>query len=197
MSLNILFFTDPAEKLRAENKLQAGNGKDVEKVESHPQEDVVSSQDDAFCLHLTQSQSSSVASQPCPEKHVLINVDTREPRELEGHLSKDNVKDCVTLSATTLQQTAVGHPSTSGHHQDICSTTDSDNESQEMGNQNIPGQPSTMSDSSSSTESGLVKFHFTPPAMLLKPVPRTPLHCLEVNSETDQGNPVNQPASLN
>ena len=47
---------------------------------------------------------------------------------------------------------------------------------------------SKMNESTESIESGLVGFHFSPPAMLLRPVPRTSPPCLDTNSETIQGN---------
>ena len=49
------------------------------------------------------------------------------------------------------------------------------------------GADSKMNESTESIESGLVGFHFSPPAMLLKPVPRNSPLCLETSSETIEG----------
>ena len=46
---------------------------------------------------------------------------------------------------------------------------------------------SKMNESAESIDSSLVDFHFAPPTMLLKPVPRTSPPCLETSSETVQG----------
>jgi hypothetical protein len=103
---------------------------------SSPTDDVIlSSQDDVFCLHLTQSQASTTASQTRsqPDRLTsLLNIEAQgttdkegntvnniTPPAKEGKIVNTVTPPCVTLSDTILVQTPTWHPSTTGHHRDI------------------------------------------------------------------------------
>ena len=108
----------------------------TDKLEPSPTDDVIlSSQDDVFCLHLTQSQASTTASQARsqPDRLTsLLDIETRgttdkegntvnniTPPAKEGKILNAVTPPWVTLSNTILAQTPTGHPSTTGHHRDI------------------------------------------------------------------------------
>ncbi|CAB4017540.1 Hypothetical predicted protein, partial [Paramuricea clavata] len=108
----------------------------TDKLEPSPADDVIlSSQDDVFCLHLTQSQASTTASQARsqPDRLTsLLDIETRgttdkegntvnniTPHSKEGKIVNTVTLPCATSSNTILVQTPAGHPSTTGHHRDI------------------------------------------------------------------------------
>ncbi len=120
----------------------------TDKLEPSLTEDVIlPSQEDVFCLHLTQSQSSTTASQarsqpnntpgvaekqrnmvnnvppPVNEGSVVNNVTLPVK---ERNIVNNVTPPSVTLSSTILTQTPIGHPSTTSHHQDITGNTGND-----------------------------------------------------------------------
>ena len=77
---------------------------------------ILPSQDEElFCLHLTQSQSNPSASQ----SDGLMSSPSKQTQGNTGKDGKNITPPCVTLSNTLLKQTPIGHPSTTGHHEDI------------------------------------------------------------------------------
>lgn len=103
-----------------------------EKLESSPNGYVLPSQDDEFLLHLTQSQSSTVASQARSQtdrQTSLIDIDTRETKDMKEHadIVQNITPPLVTMSNTILPQTPLGHPSTTSHHEDIANRADTGN----------------------------------------------------------------------
>ncbi|XP_028390928.1 uncharacterized protein LOC114515810 isoform X2 [Dendronephthya gigantea] len=113
---------------------------------------ILTSQEDLFCLYLTESQSSSSSSQRRARNEKQTSpliMDRLGQRETE---ICDVTPPLIKLSNTVLVPTPIGHPSTTGHHQDIA-------ESQTVA---------------------------APPAMLLKPVPRSSAPSLVTNVEAIQ-----------
>lgn len=94
-----------------------------ERRDPSPTDEVISpSQEDLLCLHLTQSQVSSSPSQRRSQQEKQTSpliMDRLRQREKERITVCDVTPPLVKLSDTVLVPTPLGHPSTTGHHQDI------------------------------------------------------------------------------
>jgi hypothetical protein len=104
-----------------------------DKLEPSPADDVVlPSQDDVFCLYLTQSQISRSQPQSQPDRLTsLVNMETQDTANKERNVDNENLPSQnrsnkntprVGVNNTVLAHTPIGHPSSTSHQPDIINT---------------------------------------------------------------------------